>query len=165
MCLSLSYDAALTHIEIAPLSVPHSNICATLFNEMLSDSDHQLSFEHYLSPSHQACKYSLRPTRKFDVLKINMKHARNSFIIRSSFNIRAVQLVNSFSTVTVLYYIAPLVVMYCFSIKSIYLSSICLSVYHLSVCLPVCLAIYLSVYHLSVCLSTLLQDTSRHSCN
>ena len=42
MCPSLSYDEALTHMEIAPLSVHHSNICATLFNEILSDSDHRL---------------------------------------------------------------------------------------------------------------------------
>ena len=43
MCPSLSYDEALTHMEIAPLSVHHSNICATLFNEILSDSDHRLN--------------------------------------------------------------------------------------------------------------------------
>ena len=79
MCPSLSYDEALTHMEIAPLSVHHSNICATLFNEILSDSDHRL--RALLPPSHQACKYSLRRTRKFDIPKINTKRARNSFII------------------------------------------------------------------------------------
>ena len=88
MCPSLSYDEALTHMEIAPLSVHHSNICATLFNEILSDSDHRL--RALLPPSHQACKYSLRRTRKFDIPKINTKRARNSFIIKSSFNINTV---------------------------------------------------------------------------
>ena len=38
-CPSLSYDEALTHIEIASLSVHHSNICATLLIEILSDLD------------------------------------------------------------------------------------------------------------------------------
>ena len=42
MCPSLSYDEALTHVEIAPLSVHHSNFCATLLIEILSDSDHRL---------------------------------------------------------------------------------------------------------------------------
>ena len=42
MCPSLSYDEALTHIETAPLSAHHRNICATLFNEILSDSDYKL---------------------------------------------------------------------------------------------------------------------------
>ena len=31
MCACLSYDEALIHIDIAPLSVHHSNICATFF--------------------------------------------------------------------------------------------------------------------------------------
>ena len=84
MCPSLSYDEALTHMEIAPFSVHHSNICATFFNEILSDSDHRL--RALLPPSHQACKYSLPRTSKFDVPKINTKRARNSFIIRSTFN-------------------------------------------------------------------------------
>ena len=88
MSPSLSYGEALTHMEIAPLSVHHSNICATLFNEILSDSDHRL--RALLPPSHQACKYSLRRTRKFDIPKINTKRARNSFIIKSSFNINTV---------------------------------------------------------------------------
>ena len=81
---SLSYDEALTHMKIAPLSVHHSDICATPFNEILSDSDHRL--RALLLPSHQACKYSPRRTRKFDIRKINTKRARNSFIIKSSFN-------------------------------------------------------------------------------
>ena len=42
MCPSLSYDEALTHVEIALLSVHRSNIYAMLFNEILSDSDHRL---------------------------------------------------------------------------------------------------------------------------
>ena len=89
MCPSLSYDEALTHTEIAPLSVHHSNICPTLFNEIQSDSDHKLRV--LLPASHQACKYSsLRRTRKFGIPKINTKRARNSFIIKSSFYINTV---------------------------------------------------------------------------
>ena len=42
MCPSLSFDEALTHMEIAPLSAHFKNICATLFNEILSDSDYKL---------------------------------------------------------------------------------------------------------------------------
>ena len=83
MCPNLSYDEALTHMEIAPLSVHHSNICATLLVEILSDSDHRL--RALLPPLHQACKYSLRRTRKIDFRKINTK------------------LVNSFSNVIVSY--------------------------------------------------------------
>ena len=88
MSPSHSYDEALTHVEIAPLSVHHSNICATLFNDILSDSDHRL--RALLPPSQQACKYSLRQTCKFDIPKINTKRARNSFIIKASFNINMV---------------------------------------------------------------------------
>ena len=88
MSPTLSYDEALTHMEIAALSVHHDNICAMLFNEILSDSDHRL--RALLLPSHQACKYSLQRTRKFDIPKINTKHARDSFIIKSSFNINTV---------------------------------------------------------------------------
>ena len=58
MCPNLSYDEALTHVEIVPLSVHHSNICAMLFNEILSDSDHRL--QALLPLSHQACKSLLR---------------------------------------------------------------------------------------------------------
>ena len=107
MCPSLSYDEALTHMKIAPLSVHHCNICTTLFNEILSDSDHRL--RALLPPSHQACKYSLRRTHKCDISKVNTKRARNSFIIKSSFKIRyklILYFVNSFSNVIVLYYIA-----------------------------------------------------------
>ena len=78
MCPGLSYDEDLTHVEIAPFSVHHSNICATLFNEILSDSDHRV--RALLPPLHQACKYSLRRTRKFDTREINTKRARKSFI-------------------------------------------------------------------------------------
>ena len=75
-------------MEIAPLSVHHSNICVTLFNDILSDSDHRLRV--LLPPPHQACKYSLWRTRNFDIPKINTKRARNSFIIESCFNINTV---------------------------------------------------------------------------
>ena len=110
MCASRSYDEALTYMEMAPLSVHHSNICATLFNEILSDSDHRL--RALLPPSHQACKYLLRRTRKFVIPKINTKRTRNSFIIKSSFKINTykliLDLVNSFSNVIVLYDVALL---------------------------------------------------------
>ena len=88
MCPCLSYDKGLTHMEIAPLSVHHSNICATLFNEILSDSNHRL--QALWPPLHQACKYSLRRTRSFDIRKINTKRPRNSFFNKSSFNINTV---------------------------------------------------------------------------
>ena len=66
----------------------HCYIFTTLFKEILSDSDHRL--RALLPPSHQVCKYSLRRTRKFDIPKENKKSARNSFIIKSSFNINTV---------------------------------------------------------------------------
>ena len=108
MCPSLSYNEALTHMEKVPLSVHHSNICTTLFNEILSDSDHRL--RAFLPPSHQACKYSLRRTSKFDIPKVNTKRARIFFSFFFNINTAGYKLVlyfvNSFSNVIVLYYIA-----------------------------------------------------------
>ena len=79
MCPTLSYDEALTHMENAPLSVHHSIICAPIFIKILSDSDDRL--RALFPPLHQACKYLHGRTRKFDIRKINIKRARNSFII------------------------------------------------------------------------------------
>ena len=75
MCPGLSYDEALCHMEIAPLSVPHKDICATLFKDTLTVTQ-IIGYEH----SHKACKY----------LKINTKRVRSSFMIKSCFNTNTV---------------------------------------------------------------------------
>jgi len=136
-------------MEIAPLSVRHTNICAMLFSEIRPNSLWRIC--------------------KFDICKINTKCARNSFFIKSSFNMNTVYklilgLVNSFSNVissllnSIIIYLGN----FCYYLHfpslvnstqfSLWLPCIVFNKIYLSIYLSIKMkhTIYLSIYHMYV---------------
>ena len=81
---SLSYNEALTCMDLVSLNDHHLNLCKDLFNCIVNDKSHRL---HYLLPPlHKANKFNLRRTRTFDVPKIKTNRAKKSFMIASCLN-------------------------------------------------------------------------------
>ena len=72
-----SYSSTLDILDIPPLKDHHEQLCAKLFQTIVSDTNHKI---HNLLPDRNQPSYNLRQERTFNVRMTHTNRVKNSFI-------------------------------------------------------------------------------------